>query len=87
MVRFGVFEVDLKSGELRRSGLKVKLQEQPLQVLTVLLEHPGELVTREELRDKLWAADTFVDFDHSLNAAIKRLRDALGESAETPHLR
>jgi len=84
IVRFGVFEVDLKAGELRRGGLKVKLQEQPLQVLTALLEHPGEVVTREELRRKLWPADTFVDFDHSLNAAIKRLRDGLGESAETP---
>src|SRR4029434_4677982 len=69
---------------LRRSGLKVKLQDQPLQVLTALLEHPGEVVTREELRNKLWPADTFVDFDHSLNAAIKRLRDALGESADSP---
>jgi Tol biopolymer transport system component/DNA-binding winged helix-turn-helix (wHTH) protein len=84
IVRFGVFEVDLKAGELRRSGLRVKLQEQPLQVLTALLEHPGEVVTRDELRNKLWPADTFVDFDHGLNAAIKRLRDALGESAETP---
>jgi len=84
IVRFGVFELDLKAGELRRSGLKVKLQEQPLQVLTALLENPGEVVTREELREKLWPADTFVDFDHGLNAAIKRLRDALGESAETP---
>jgi Tol biopolymer transport system component/DNA-binding winged helix-turn-helix (wHTH) protein len=84
IVRFGIFEVDLKAGELRRSGLRVKLQEQPLQVLTALLEHPGEVVTRDELRNKLWPADTFVDFDHGLNAAIKRLRDALGESAETP---
>ena len=84
IVRFGIFEVDLKAGELRRSGLRVKLQEQPLQVLTAVLEHPGEVVTRDELRNKLWPADTFVDFDHGLNAAIKRLRDALGESAETP---
>jgi Tol biopolymer transport system component/DNA-binding winged helix-turn-helix (wHTH) protein len=82
--RFGVFEVDLKAGDLRRSGLKVKLQEQPLLVLAALLERPGEIVTREELSSKLWPADTFVDFDHSLNAAIKRLRDALGESAESP---
>lgn len=86
IVRFGIFEVDLRAGELRRRGLKVKLQEQPLQVLTALLEHPGEVVTREELRGKLWPADTFVDFDHGLNAAIRRLRDALGESAETPML-
>ena len=83
-VRFGIFEVDLNAGELRRSGLKVKLQEQPFQVLRVLLEHPGELVPRTELRNQLWPADTFVDFDHGLNAAIKRLREALGESADTP---
>ena len=82
--RFGVFEVDLRSGELRRNGMKVRLQEQPLQVLAQLLEHPGELVTREDLRNRLWPADTFVDFDHSLNAAIRRLRDALGDSAENP---
>src|SRR5713101_859288 len=84
IIRFSTFEVDLHTGELRQRGQKVKLQEQPLQVLAALLERPGELVTREELRSKLWPADTFVDFDHSLNAAIKRLRDALGESAETP---
>src|SRR2546426_10853413 len=65
-------------------GLRVGLQEQPLQILSVLLERPGELVTREELRQRLWPADTFVDFEHGLNAAIKRLRDALGDSAETP---
>src|SRR5215510_4277775 len=84
LIRFGIFEVELQAGELRRNGFKVKLQEQPFQVLVMLLERPGELVTREELRRRLWSADTFVDFDHSLNAAIKRLRDALGESAETP---
>src|SRR5262249_38951208 len=84
IIRFGMFEIDLYSAELRRNGLKVKLQEQPFQVLAMLLERPGELVTREELRRRLWSADTFVDFDHSLNAAIKRLRDALGESAEAP---
>jgi DNA-binding winged helix-turn-helix (wHTH) protein len=84
IVRFGIFEVDLKAGELRRSGLKIKVQEQPFQILAVLLKHPGEVITREELRSELWSADTFVDFDHSLNAAIKRLRDALGESAERP---
>jgi Tol biopolymer transport system component/DNA-binding winged helix-turn-helix (wHTH) protein len=82
--RFGVFEFDLRVGELRRNGLKVKLQEQPLQVLTLLLDKPGEIVTREDLRNRLWPADTFVDFDHSLNAAIRRLRDALGDSAENP---
>lgn len=82
--RFGAFEVDLRAGELRRNGLKVKLQEQPLQVLSLLLERPGEVVSRDDLRNRLWPADTFVDFDHSLNAAIKRLRDALGDSAEHP---
>jgi len=84
IVRFSTFEVNLGSGELRKRGQKIKLQEQPFQVLAALLEKPGEVVTREELRSKLWPSDTFVDFDHSLNAAIKRLRDALGESAETP---
>ena len=84
IIRFGTFEVNLQTGELRHRGQKVKLQEQPFQVLAALLERPGEVVTREELSSKLWPADTFVDFDHSLNAAIKRLRDALGESAETP---
>jgi Tol biopolymer transport system component/DNA-binding winged helix-turn-helix (wHTH) protein len=82
--RFGIFELDLRAGELRRQGSKVKLQEQPFQVLAQLLEKPGEIVTREELRNRLWPADTFVDFDHSLNAAIRRLRDALGDSAENP---
>jgi Tol biopolymer transport system component/DNA-binding winged helix-turn-helix (wHTH) protein len=82
--RFGLFEVDLRAGELRRNGSKLKLQEQPFQVLAVLLETPGEVVSREELQNRLWPADTFVDFDHSLNAAIKRLRDALGDSAENP---
>jgi DNA-binding winged helix-turn-helix (wHTH) protein len=81
---FGLFELDLRAGELRRHGRKVKLQEQPFQVLSQLLEKPGEIVTREELRSRLWPADTFVDFDHSLNAAIRRLRDALGDSAENP---
>jgi TolB-like protein/DNA-binding winged helix-turn-helix (wHTH) protein/tetratricopeptide (TPR) repeat protein len=83
-VRFGAFEVDLRSGELRKHGIKVKLHDQPFQILTALLEHPGEVVTRDELRTKLWPADTFVDFDVGLNSAIKRLRDALGDSAETP---
>jgi Tol biopolymer transport system component/DNA-binding winged helix-turn-helix (wHTH) protein len=84
IIRFSTFEVNLGSGELRKRGQRIKLQEQPFQLLVALLEKPGEVVTREELRSKLWPADTFVDFDHSLNAAIKRLRDALGESAETP---
>jgi DNA-binding winged helix-turn-helix (wHTH) protein/Tol biopolymer transport system component len=82
--RFGAFELDLRAGELRRNGSKVKLQEQPFQVLSELLDRPGQVVTREELRNRLWPADTYVDFDHSLNAAIRRLRDALGDSAENP---
>ena len=77
VVRFGLFEADLESGELSRQGTKVRLQEQPFQILSLLLEKPGEVVTREKLRARLWPADTFVDFDHGLNAAIKRLRDAL----------
>jgi eukaryotic-like serine/threonine-protein kinase len=84
LVRFGVFEIDLRSGELRKSGVRLNLQQQPLQLLSVLLEQPGELVTREELRRRLWHDDTFVDFDHGLNAAVKRLRDTLGDSAESP---
>ena len=84
IVRFGTFEVNVQTGELRHAGLKVKLQEQPFQVLVALLERPGEIVSREELRSRLWPQDTFVDFDHSLNAAIKRLRDALCESADAP---
>ncbi|HEY6945053.1 MAG TPA: winged helix-turn-helix domain-containing protein, partial [Candidatus Acidoferrum sp.] len=84
VIRFGVFEVDLRTWQLRRNGVKVRLQEQPFQVLAMLLEHPGEAVTREELRTRLWSSDTFVDFDHGLNAAVKRLRDALGDSAENP---
>jgi DNA-binding winged helix-turn-helix (wHTH) protein/Tol biopolymer transport system component len=83
-IRFGTYELDLRAGELRRNGSKVKLQEQPLKVLTILLEHPGEVVTREQLQKALWPEDTFVDFDHSLNAAIRRLRDAFGDSAEDP---
>ena len=83
-IRFGFFEVDANTGELRREGIKVRLQEQPLQILQILLEHPGEVLTREELRKRVWPADTFVDFDHGINNAIKRLREALADSAETP---
>jgi len=83
-VRFGVFEVDLRACELRKNGVLLKLQGQPFQILTLLLERPGAMVTREELRQKLWSADTFVDFDNSLNAAINRLRETLGDSAENP---
>jgi cholera toxin transcriptional activator len=84
IVRFGVFEADLAAGELRKSGRRIRLQEQPFQILALLLERPGEVVTREEVRQKLWAADTFVDFDHSLNTAIKKVREALGDSASSP---
>ena len=82
--RFGSFQLDARAAELNTNGTKIKLGEQPFQVLCALLEHPGEVVTREELRQRLWPADTFVDFDHSLNAAVKRLRDVLGDSAEHP---
>jgi TolB-like protein/Flp pilus assembly protein TadD len=83
-IRFGVFEIDPRAGELRKQGVKVKLQEQPFQILQMLLRCPGEVVTREELQQKIWPSDTFVDFDHGLYNAIKRLREALGDSAETP---
>jgi Tol biopolymer transport system component/DNA-binding winged helix-turn-helix (wHTH) protein len=84
LVRFGVFELDLNSGELRRNGRKLKLQEQPFRVLNLLLQEPGQAVARDKLKESLWPADTFVDFDHSLNAAIAKLRQALGDSAENP---
>src|SRR5450631_498282 len=84
VVRFGTYEVDLRSGELRKSGLKVRLTGQPFQILGILLERPGELVTREELQKRLWPGDTFVDFDKGLNAAVNRVREALGDSAENP---
>src|SRR5436305_4713741 len=83
-VRFGVFEVDLRAGELRKHGLRIRLQQQPFHVLEMLLLRPREVVTRDELRHHLWQADTFVDFDHGLNSAINRLREALGDSAENP---
>ena len=84
LVRFGAFELDLRTGELRKSGVRIKLPDQPFQVLKTLLERPGDLVTREELRQRLWSAETFVDFEHGLNAAVRRLRDALGDSADVP---
>lgn len=84
VIRFNAFEVDLRGGEVRKHGLRIRLQDQPFHVLQVLLEHPGELVTREELQRQIWPADTFVDFEKGLNNAIKRLRDALGDSAEHP---
>jgi len=84
VVRFGTFELDLRTGELRKSGVRVNLPDQPFHVLKTLLDRPGELVTREELRQRLWSAETFVDFEHGLNAAVRRLRDALGDSADVP---
>src|SRR5438477_2974781 len=83
LVRFGSFEVDLPAGEVRKCGLKLKLTGQPFQVLAILLERPGEVVTREELQKRLWL-DTFVDVDHNLNTAINKIREALGDSAENP---
>jgi TolB-like protein/DNA-binding winged helix-turn-helix (wHTH) protein/Tfp pilus assembly protein PilF len=83
-VRFGVFEVDLRAGELRKQGIKIKLHDQPFKVLAILLEHPGEVVTREQICQRLWPADTFVDSEVGLNSAVKKLRDALGDSAENP---
>jgi DNA-binding winged helix-turn-helix (wHTH) protein/TolB-like protein/Tfp pilus assembly protein PilF len=84
VVSFGIFELDLTSGELRKSGTRVKLHDQPFQVLAILLSRPGEVVTREEIRKKLWPDGTFVDYDHGLNNAVNRLREALGDTAETP---
>lgn len=84
VVRFGLFELSLRNGELRKRGLRIALQEQPLRILIALLERPGQIVPREELCRRLWPHGTFVDFEHSLNAAIRRLRVALGDDAEVP---
>ena len=84
VVRFGVFEVDLRTGELRRQGLRIKLQEKPFQLLAVLVERAGSVVSREELQRRLWPEDTFADFDNGLNTAISKLREALGDSAGQP---
>ena len=84
VVRFGTFEADLRLGELRKHGTRLKLTGQPFQILVILLEHPGDLVTREQLQRRLWPSETFVDFDRGLNAAINRVREALGDSAENP---
>ena len=84
IVRFGVFEVDLSAAELRKNGLRLKLPEQPFQILTMLLERPGEIITRDDLRNRLWRTDTFVDFDHGLNNAVMRLREVLGDSSDNP---
>ena len=84
VIRFGVFEVDLRAGELRKQGIKIKLQQQPFQVLQALLEKPGEVISRDELRRRIWPSDTFVDFEGGVNNAIKRLRESLGDTADTP---
>jgi TolB-like protein/tetratricopeptide (TPR) repeat protein len=84
IIRFAGFELDQRAGELRKDGTRIRLQEQPLQILRILLQEPGTIITREELRQKIWPSDTFVDFDHGINNAIKRLREALGDTAETP---
>jgi DNA-binding response OmpR family regulator len=84
VLRFDSFELDQHAGELRKRGVKLRLHGQPIQLLAILLQPAGNLVTREELRSQLWTADTFVDFDHSLHNAIARLREVLGDSADTP---
>jgi len=84
LLRFGVFEVDLAAGELRKNGARIRLQEQPFRVLAALLQNAGQVVTRETLREKIWPADTFVDFDHSLNTAVNKIRESLGDSASSP---
>src|SRR5258707_11610305 len=83
-VRFGAFELNPITGQLRKNGVKIRIQQQPLQILIALLERRGEVLSREELRQRLWAADTFVNFEHSLNVAVRRLRESLGDDAENP---
>ncbi|RPI49279.1 MAG: hypothetical protein EHM55_24055, partial [Acidobacteria bacterium] len=84
IVRFGIFEANLRTGELRKRGIRIALQEQPLRILAALLDRPGEVVGREDLCKRLWPEGTFVDFEHSLNAAVRRLRTTLGDEAEVP---
>src|SRR5438552_18848832 len=86
IVRFGVFELDCQTGELRKQGVKLRLQGQPVAVLRRLIETPGELATREDLRNRLWPADTFVDFDQALNNSVQRIREALRDSAKSPRV-
>jgi len=83
-IRFGEFELDVRAGELRKGKFLVRLQEQPLQLLLVLLENPGKVVTREEIRERLWPDDTIVEFDHGIGTAVKKLRQALNDEAESP---
>ena len=84
IIRFGPFELDVRAAELRKHGIKVRLHEQPFRILLMLLEHRGDVVLRDEIRQALWPNNTVVEFDHSINAAIQRLRDALGDSADRP---
>src|SRR3954463_10434355 len=84
MKRFGAFEFDVRARELRKGGIRIRLQDQPFEILAMMLDRPGEVVTREELSHRLWPTGTFVDFEHSLNAAVKRLRAALGDDADNP---
>ena len=84
LYRFGSYDFEPRTGELRKQGIRIRFDGQPVAILLMLLNRPGELVTREELQKKLWPADTFVDFEHSLNAAVKRLRSTLNDSADTP---
>src|SRR5690348_15410739 len=84
LIRFGLFEADLENARLTRRGIRIRLQEQPFRILSMLLERPGQIVTREDLRQELWPAGTYVDFDGSLNAALKRLRAALDDDADNP---
>src|ERR1700745_1826009 len=83
---FGIFQLDLRAGELHKAGVKVKLQDQPFRVLALLVERAGQVVTREELRQRVWASNVYVDFDQGLNNAIKKVREALGDSADSPRL-
>src|SRR6266850_3754753 len=84
LFRFGIFELDARSGELRRHGLKIRLPDQSFQILRILLDRPGDVVTRAELQQRLWPSDTFVDFNVGLNSAVRKLREALDDSAENP---
>src|SRR5215813_10165608 len=84
VLRFGTYEVDPRAGELRKSGVRIKVQQQPLKLLEILLEHPGEIVTREELRTRIWPEESFGDFDQAVNVAIAKLRGALSDSADNP---
>jgi len=83
-ISFGLFELDLRAAQLTRNGTRIRLPQQPLQLLSVLIEFPGSIVTREELRQRLWPSDVFIDFDHALNKSIQKLRDALSDSADSP---